>query len=275
MASLLRFGVFELDLKSGELRKEGALVRLPPQPWRLLALLAGQAGQVVARSEIQERLWSTGTFVDFDQGVNHCIRQVRTALGDEAGRPRYVQTLPRRGYRFLVSVEERPFPGPGPEAPGERADRLVLAVLPFDDLSSHPHDDHLSEALTDEVITRLGRLHPRRLGVVSRMSVRCFGSLGKTAAEAGRELGARYIVEGSVRRCGDRVRTCVQLVETRRQTHLWSETYEWPAGDLLAMQCEVAEAIAREVQLTLSFDLSWPPGASPAYGQPELAGALW
>jgi TolB-like protein len=277
MASLLRFGVFELDAESGELRKDGALVRLPPQPLRLLTLLARHAGEVVARGEIRGQLWGAGTFVDYEQGVNHCIRQIRGALGDEAAQPRYIQTLPRRGYRFLppvtgtgVLVEPR---SEEPEAP--RADRRVVAVLPFDDLSTERHDDHLSEGLTDEVITQLGRLHPRRLGVVSRTSVRSYRHTTKTALAVGEELGAAYLVEGSVRRCRDRLRTCVQLVDTRRQTHVWSETYEWPTGDVLAMQSEVAEAIAREVQLALNFELSWPPGGAPAYARAELAGALW
>ena len=104
-SELLRFGVFELDIKNGELRKEGSLVRLKPQPLKLLTLLVSQAGDVVSRTDIQDRLWGSGMFIDFDQGVNHCIRQIRVALGDDAIHPRYVQTLPRRGYRFLHVLE--------------------------------------------------------------------------------------------------------------------------------------------------------------------------
>jgi len=278
MASLLRFGVFEIDLKSGELRKDGVPLRLAPQPLELLALLASQAGQVVPRERIRHRLWSAGTFVDFEQGVNHCVRQIRNALGDDARSSRYVETLPRRGYRFAVPVEQAEPAAADPsaaEVAAGRRTRLVVAVLPFDDLSATAHDDLLSEGLTDEVITQLGRLHPRRLGVVSRTSVRRYRGTGKSALEVGRELGATYIVEGSVRRSRDRVRTCVQLVESRDQTQWWAESYEWPAGDVLTMQSEVGEAIAREIQSILGFELSWPPGASPGYFRPDLAGALW
>lgn len=100
-----RFGAFEVDPEAGELRKNGVLVRLPPQPFRLLMLLATHSGRVVSRDEIKKQLWGEDTFVDFDQGVNFSIRQIREALGDSAEGSRYVQTVPRRGYRFLVSIE--------------------------------------------------------------------------------------------------------------------------------------------------------------------------
>ena len=97
----LRFGVFEMDLRSGELRRQGALVRLQPQPFKVLALLASRAGEVVTREEIQAEVWPAGTFVDFEQSLNFCIRQIRTALGDQAVTPRFVETLPKRGYRWI------------------------------------------------------------------------------------------------------------------------------------------------------------------------------
>jgi DNA-binding winged helix-turn-helix (wHTH) protein len=108
-----RFGIFELDIASGELRKDGVPVRLPPQPFKLLILLASQAGRVVSRDEIRTELWSDGTTVDFDQGVNFSIKQVREALGDDAEQPRYIQTVPKRGYRFIAPVTV-PQPQPRP-----------------------------------------------------------------------------------------------------------------------------------------------------------------
>jgi DNA-binding winged helix-turn-helix (wHTH) protein len=107
-----RFGVFELDLEAGQLRRDGLVVRLTPQPFKLLVLLARRAGAVVTREEIRAALWSTDTFVDFDQGVNFAIRQLRDALGDRADSPRWVQTLPKRGYRFLGPVEALGAPKP-------------------------------------------------------------------------------------------------------------------------------------------------------------------
>jgi DNA-binding winged helix-turn-helix (wHTH) protein len=101
----VRFGIFELDVQAGELRKDGAPVRLPPQPYKLLVLLASRPGQIVTRQEIQNALWGDGTNVDFEQGVNFSVKQVREALGDDADEPRYVQTVPKRGYRFIAPVQ--------------------------------------------------------------------------------------------------------------------------------------------------------------------------
>ncbi len=112
--NLLRFGVFELNVTTEELRKSGTLVRLAPQPLKLLALLARRSGQVVTREEIQRSLWGGETYVDFEQGMNHCIKQIRTALSDSADTPLYIETLPRRGYRFLAPVVTKTIPAPPP-----------------------------------------------------------------------------------------------------------------------------------------------------------------
>jgi TolB-like protein len=248
---LLRFGAFEFDIKNGDLRKEGSLVRLKPQPLKLLTLLVSQAGEVVGRNDIQERLWGPGTFIDFEQGVNHCVRQIRMALGDDAINPRYVQTLPRRGYRFLPApqmseTEERRI-----HSSLKNVERPVLAVLPFENLSGECHEDHLGDGLTDELITQLGQTYPDALGVISRFSISRYRNGAKPAVEVGRELGADYIVEGSVRRSVDRVRICAQLVDAEHQTHLWAEPYERTLSDVLSLQCEVAQAIAHEILLVL------------------------
>src|SRR5579862_3814814 len=105
-ATPLRFGAFELDLAHGELRLNGDPVKLSPQPLKVLQLLVGRAGEVVTRNEIREHIWCGDTFVDFEQGLNFCVRQIREALGDTAGAPRFIETQPRRGYRFLMPVSE-------------------------------------------------------------------------------------------------------------------------------------------------------------------------
>src|SRR5262245_40305565 len=105
--AMIRFDSFELELKSGELRRDGALIKLQPQPFRALAFLADRAGQVVTREEIQREIWGDETFVDYEQGVNFCIKQIRAALGDDAKAPRFIETLPRRGYRFIAPVERK------------------------------------------------------------------------------------------------------------------------------------------------------------------------
>lgn len=112
---LLRFGVFELNLDLEELRKNGTLLKLPPQPFKLLALLVSRSGQLVTRDEIQEQLWGNDTFIDFEQGVNKCIKQIRTALSDNPDNPLYLETIPRHGYRFLAPVRTKLVPAPPPQ----------------------------------------------------------------------------------------------------------------------------------------------------------------
>jgi DNA-binding winged helix-turn-helix (wHTH) protein len=112
---LLRFGVFELNLDLEEIRKNGTLLKLPPQPFKLLALLASRSGQIVTREEIQQQLWGNDTFIDFEQGVNKCIKQVRTALSDNPDNPLYLETIPRHGYRFLAPVRTKIVPAPPPQ----------------------------------------------------------------------------------------------------------------------------------------------------------------
>ena len=114
---MLRFGTYELDEDAGQLRRDGVPVKLPPQPFRLLALLASRPGELVSRDEIRQQLWGEDTYVDFDQGVNFCIKQVRSVLRDDADRPLYVETVPRRGYRFIAPVERPGPPSPLPQMP--------------------------------------------------------------------------------------------------------------------------------------------------------------
>jgi DNA-binding winged helix-turn-helix (wHTH) protein len=126
-AKLLRFGVFELDIGAEQLLKNGRIVRLQPQPFRLLCLLADQPGRVVARDDIRLALWSSDTFVDFDQGVNFAIKQVREALGEDADHPIYIQTVPKRGYKFVAPVE---VVGAQPnQAPAPRTDLALHKLL--------------------------------------------------------------------------------------------------------------------------------------------------
>ncbi|MGH9863272.1 MAG: winged helix-turn-helix domain-containing protein, partial [Candidatus Acidiferrales bacterium] len=121
MSSRLRFGVFELDTSSGELNREGLPVKLQPQPSKVLALLARRPGRLVTREEIQQEIWGADTFVDFEKGLNFCIKQIRVALADDAETPRYIETVHSRGYRFIAPVEEVGQVAPGDAAPAESA----------------------------------------------------------------------------------------------------------------------------------------------------------
>src|SRR5579871_5800407 len=148
--ALFRFGTFELHTERAELRQRGDLVKLAPQPLRVLELLVRRSGEVLTRAEIREKIWRDDTFVDFEQGLNFCIRQIREALGDTAEAPRFIETLPRRGYRFLVPVEKA--------APVEPNTLTRLIVLPFRMLRPDPETDFLAFSLPDAVTTSLSGL---------------------------------------------------------------------------------------------------------------------
>ncbi len=241
----LRFDPFELDIDTGELRKERTLVKLQPQPFKVLALLARRAGELVSREELQKQIWTNDTFVDFDQGLNYCIRRVRAALGDNADTPGFVETVPRRGYRFVAAVAEV-----STVLGGER--RVMMAVLPFENLSGNEEEEYFSDGLTEEMIGQLSRLNPQRLGVIARTSAMTYKRTDKSIDVIGRELGVSYVLEGSVRRGANRVRVSAQLIQVSDQTHLWARSYDRNLGDMLALQSEVAHAIADEIRVQLT-----------------------
>jgi len=282
------FGPFELDVAAGELRKSGILIKLQPQPFRVLLLLAERAGTVVTREEIQQCLWSESTFVDFEHGINFSINQIRGALADDAEKPRYIETLPRRGYRFIATVEclqESVKPEPSVERaaayswrsalvvglpaillvvsylawhrihpPPAPLGRIMLAVLPFQNLTGNPDQEYLTDGLTEEMITQFGRLQPERLGVIARTSVMGYKHGDERMDQIGRELGVQYILEGSVRRDGNHMRITAQLIQVKDQSHLWAREYEHGLKDLFALQDDVTAGVAGEIQSRLGLE---------------------
>ena len=258
-----RFGTFEVDLRARELRKGGIRIRLQDQPFEILVMMLERPGDIVTREELRERLWPAGTFVDFEHSLNAAIKRLRAALGDTADNPRFVETLHRRGYRFIAAVE------PTDRQPSARTLRVVrpigvspaqdaavvrLVVLPFANLSNDPSQEYFSDGLTEEMITQIGRLCPGRLGVIARTSSMLFKRSTKSASEIGRELAADYLLEGSVRREGDRIRITAQLIETRTEVHLWAQTYDRSVGETLIMQADVSAHIARSLAMELVPD---------------------
>ena len=241
--SRVRFGQFELDPASGELCAGDAPVRLQPQPLKVLTMLVRRAGRLVTRDEIQREVWTDDTFVDFDQGLNYCIRQIRTALRDDAHSPRYIETIPRRGYRFVADIR--------PASVGAER-RTMLVVLPFEDLSGAAGQEYFSDGLTEEMISQLGRLNPQRLGVIARTSAMRYKHTDKRIDAIGRELGVSYVLEGSVRRSGDRVRVTAQLVLITDQAQVWADSFERQVGDILALQSDFAHAIATQIGIQLA-----------------------
>src|ERR1044071_7053047 len=219
---LLRFESFELDVRSRELRKGKSRIRLQEQPFEILRLMLERPGDVVTREELARRLWPQGTFVDFEHSLNAAVKRLRAALGDDADNPKYVETLPRRGYRFIASLRDGETVSILPVMSDFKA---RLAVLPFANLRGDPGQEYFSDGLTEEMILQLGRLCRGRIAVISRSSSNVFKGSSRRAREIGEVLRADYLLEGSVRREADRVRITAQLVETRGEAHMWTDVY--------------------------------------------------
>ena len=241
---ILRFGVFEVNFRSGELRKHGLKIKLQEKPFQVLATLLEHPGNVVTREELRRKLWPDDTFVDFEHSINIALNKLRAALSDSAKNPRFVETLARHGYRFIAPVNKR-------KPANALAGKIRLVILPFKNLSNDPAQDYFSEGLTEEMITQIGRLQPRRLGVIARSTVMHYKDSDKRVAAIGEELGAHFILEGSVRRALDRVRISAQLIQVEDQTHLWAQTYDRQLVDVLDIQRDVAKRISRSLSVEL------------------------
>jgi TolB-like protein/DNA-binding winged helix-turn-helix (wHTH) protein/Tfp pilus assembly protein PilF len=304
---IFRFGPFELRPQARELYKHGIKVRLRPQPFKVLHFLLDHAGSAVTREQLHQELWPSDTFVDFQHGLNTTVKELRGALGDSATEPRYIETLPRLGYRIMVHVEVEPLPtagaavaisappvpledpaiedGPLPYTPRSRRwplflglavvlvvalglwfqtyrnrprplpeGRVMLAVLPFANLTGDESQEYFSDGMTEEMIAQLGRLDPDHLGVIARTSVMHYKNSPEQISQIGSELGVQYVLEGSVRRDADKVRITAQLIQVKDQSHLWSRQYDRELSHLLTLQGEIAQEISGEIQ--------------PALGQP-------
>ena len=277
---LIRFGDFEVDLASGELRRFGQRIKIQEQPFQALVAMLESDGEVVTREALQKRLWADGTVVDFDRGLNKAINRVREALGDDAENPRFIETLPQRGYRFLVPVERTVIDRPIAEAPilGRRgwlaiaagviavpvisagyyfwqlSSRQIrsIAVLPLENLSGDPGQEYFADGMTDELIGEIARLGSLR--VISRTSIVRYkkGSGRKSLPEIARELDVDAILEGTVTQAGQRVRITAQLIRAKDDRHIWAEKYERDLSDILKLQGEVARAIASQIRIQLS-----------------------
>jgi TolB-like protein len=252
---VIRFGTFELDAANGELRKAGVSRKMHPQPLRVLRLLAERPGEIVTRDEIRRCLWGDNTFVDFERGINFCVNQIRAALRDDAEKPRYIETLPRRGYRFIAAVTidaGLAAPAVGARFSERSTDRgfRSLAVLPFENLCGDPAQDYFAHGMTEALLTELGKISALR--VISRQSMMRYEGTKKSVPQIARELMVDAVVEGSVLRVGDRVRVSVQLIEAAPEGHLWANSYDREVRDVLALHGEMARTFAREIKVTLT-----------------------
>ncbi len=245
MANRFHFDCFEVDLASGQLYKRGTRVNLREKPFQVLSALLERPGEPVTRDELQRRLWRGEVFVDFENNLNAAIARLREALGDSAEHPRFIETLPKRGYRFLGSVSE--VARPSEPALTKRA-RVV--VLPFVNLTGDPAQEYLSDAITDEIITQLAALAPERLAVIARTTSMRYKGSRKDVARVGRELSVDYVLEGGVTRTGDRMGVSVQLVQVHDQTHVFAKKYEGELRDIFSMQTSIADAVTAHIPAT-------------------------
>lgn len=249
---ILRFADFEFEPESGRLLKEGSLVPIQEKPLRVLSILLRHPNQLVTRQEIFEQIWA-GTYVAEDESLNTAIRKVRFALNDSSSSPRFVETVGSRGYRFVHPVEMI-----GTQASTQRT--LTIAVLPLENLGIE-EDEHLREGITEELITSLGQLHPR-FTVIALSSVLRYKEHTVDVSAILRELGADYILSGSIRRSGSRVRITVRLISGFDQCCLWSETLERKVGDIFSIQHEVAGKVARSTSRLLTQSSKREPNSA-------------
>src|SRR5579863_4129676 len=224
-SGVVRFGDFELDSEAGEVRLKGDVVKLPPQPFKVLALLASRSGEVVSRNEIRNHVWCDDTFVDFEQGLNFCVRQIREALGDTAGMPQFIETLPRRGYRFLIPVE----------TPSRIEPKVVtrLIVLPFRMLRPDPETDFLAFSLPDALTTSLSAL--KSLVVRSSLVASRFSSGTQDLKTIAAEADVDLVVTGTLLSAGDEIRVTAQLTDATNGALVWSQATQTSIGNVFRL----------------------------------------
>jgi TolB-like protein/tetratricopeptide (TPR) repeat protein len=230
----VQFGVFEVDLEGRRLLKRGMPITLREQSFQVLAALMERPGEIVTREELRHRLWSSDTFVDFEVALNSAVSRLREALGDSANSPSVIETIPKRGYRFVVPIAKRP----------------AVAVMPFANQTADAKDDYFSDGLADELIRVLSRIDGLR--VTARSVAFRFKGQRWDARQVGRELGVEAVLEGSVWRSGDRIRITVNLVGVKDGFNLWAQRFDGKLGDLFGIQDEVCAAVAEALHVRLA-----------------------
>ena len=294
LSERVRFGAFEFDTRTRELYKHELKLKLQGQPVEILALLLARPGELVTREEIQKKLWPADTFVDFERGLNSAINRLREALCDSADTPRYIETLPRRGYRFIGAIETereaQAMPVPSPSSPNRRSISIAMALIlvalaavaalfafdvgglrrqllgrlsdpPIRALAVLPLSNLSGDAQQDYFADGMtdalitDLAKIEALRVISRTSVMQFKDSKKPLPEIARALGVDGIVEGTVQMRGDRIHVTAQLIAVKNQAHLWAGSYDRDRSDVLQAQAEIARAVAQQIKVTLTPQL--------------------
>lgn len=305
----MRFvGGFELRVRTRELYRNGIRLKLRPQPFRVLQILVENAGDIVTREEFQKQLWPSDTFVDFEHGLNSSVKNLRAVLGDSVHKPRYIETVPKIGYRFIAARERFATEDPGAHralSEGELAAvqaaassaaavadvktametrrwiaifalfatviafiggywwrhsrpsvasvpaHVMMAVLPFENLTGDPNQEFVTDGLTDEIISRLGQVDPREVGVIARTSIMRYKHSDQQVPAIGPRLGAQYVLKGTLRRDSDNVRITANLIRVSDGIPVWSHEYQRGANSLNDVQQEIAVETADAIFLVL------------------------
>lgn len=272
---IYRFGVFEFDDQSGELRKNGRAVALEPQPAKALALLLSKGGDVVSRDELRDAVWGQDTHVDFDRGLAYCLSQIRTALGDSGENPRFVQTIPKRGFKFIAPIgteaETTGFIGSrssngskglvllsavclvlvvGWAALRMRADDtrpVVIAVSVFDNETGVAEYDRPIAALSDLVVERLTKLDPARIAVIGNAAVLRQPRNIRNLKAVAQNVPADYVLLGQLQRGETGFRFITHFIRLKDESHLKANRLT-VAQDLTGLEAAVVEEFERAVR---------------------------
>jgi TolB-like protein/DNA-binding winged helix-turn-helix (wHTH) protein/Tfp pilus assembly protein PilF len=294
-----RLGAWLVAPKLNTLSLNGRTVRLEPKVMQVLVCLAASS-DVTSKEKLMRTVWAD-TFVT-DDVLTRSISELRKVFEDDPKKPRFIQTIPKGGYRLLVPAREAKLPepqsiapvaAPAPDFETEKPERNllpfaivglivllliaytvgrhfsqaasartspsspvsgkpILAVLPFQNLSNDPQQEYFADGLTAEMISQFGRLPSDRLGVIAWISMRRYKGTKKSEDEIGEELGANYLLEGTVRRSNDKVRITAELIRAGDRSHVWANSYDGDLSDVLALQSRVAREIANEIRLQLT-----------------------
>ena len=287
----IRFGVFEFTFSTSELRRNGILMRLQAQPAKVLSYLLSHTDRVVSREELHDTIWGNSTFVDFERGLNVCVAQIRAALGDESSAPRYIRTIPRKGYEFICPMQRLGYLESPESVPVQRplhrflvaslvavvlitaviggysfvrsrsraTAPLVIAVARFDNETGDAAVTSFADALTDDVVAKLTDTGDSRLRIIGNASVLRVPRQQRDLLQISKSLHAQFIVLGQVQRIGTQTRILAHLIRMPEQGHLWVVRLEQPFDDPSALETAASREIA--AQFSAKLTNSTAPGA--------------
>lgn len=288
----IRFRNFEFDVETLELRREGTLVHLQSQPAQVLACLVSHPGETVTREELRNKIWGNETFVDFDRGLNFCVAQIRSALNDDAAAPRFILTLPKRGYQFIAPVEYVNEPANSAEAaptvPASGGSRRIaawiwagilfvalaavagfwlgsaalsrrppiVAVARFDNETADPGMSRFADGLTDNVVEELTKMSGGHYAVIGNAQILRVAREERDLKAIGASLHAAYVVLGQIQSEGEQERILVHLIRLPEQTHLWVVRVDGAISDPLIAESGTAEKAGEEFSKRIIADSS-------------------